>query len=73
MKKNPLTGFVFIKNERWKLFLAMRLTIVIFILFHARRKCDNNGTIPPKHEKGESLSKSCFRRSVNKRLYRYVQ
>ncbi|WP_294142810.1 SusC/RagA family TonB-linked outer membrane protein [uncultured Sanguibacteroides sp.] len=33
MKKNPLSGFVFYKNERWKIFLIMRLMIVMLLGF----------------------------------------
>lgn len=33
MKKNPLMGFVWVKNERWKFLLAMRLTLVFLFCF----------------------------------------
>lgn len=61
MKKNPLTGFVFIKNERWKLFLAMRLTIVFLFCF----MLGGNATIMAQYRLNMKMGRNHFRRVVS--------
>lgn len=56
MKKNPLTGFVFIKNERWKLFLAMRLTIVFLFCF----MLGGNATIMAQYRLNMKMGETTF-------------
>ena len=54
MKKNPLTGFAFKKSERWKIFLIMRLTMILLVGFIFGASANSLGQYQMKVNMGET-------------------
>lgn len=61
MKKNPLTGFVFKKSERWKIFLIMRLTMILLVGFIFGASANTLGQYQMKVNMGETTYEELFR------------
>nr|WP_026207737.1 SusC/RagA family TonB-linked outer membrane protein [Butyricimonas synergistica] len=60
MKKNPLMGFVLWKNERWKLFLVMRLVIVFLFCFMLGGYASSNAQYRLNVKMGETTFDELF-------------
>lgn len=60
MKKNPLMGFVLWKNERWKLFLVMRLVIVFLFCFMLGGYANSNAQYRLNVKMGETTFDELF-------------
>ena len=61
MKKNPLTGFAFKKSERWKIFLIMRLTMILLVGFLFGASANSLGQYQMKVNMGETTYEELFR------------
>ena len=61
MKKNPLTGFAFKKSERWKIFLIMRLTMILLVGFIFGASANSLGQYQMKVYMGETTYEELFR------------